>query len=435
MRPRQPANRRSEELFAEAQRYLPGGVNSPVRSFASVGGCPRYIDRGAGAYLFDVEGRCYIDYVGSWGPLILGHAHPRVLAAVSAAMAKGTTFGAVTEAETEMARLVVESFAGIDLVRMVNSGTEATMSAVRVARAFTGRRGIVKFAGCYHGHADPFLVQAGSGPATLGLPDSPGVPEETTAATLTCPYNDPDALGRLFAAERRAIAAVILEPVAANMGVVPPDPAFLDAVFSLSRAAGSLVIFDEVITGFRVARGGAQELYGLEPDLTTLGKIIGGGLPVGAYGGRRELMELVAPLGPVYQAGTLSGNPLAMAAGITTLRLLEEPAVYDRLEAAGRRLEAGLTAAAAARGVALTINRVGSLLTPFFTERPVRNYEDAKNSDRQAYRLFFNAMLDRGVYLAPSAFEAMFVSLAHTDEDIDRTIAAADEALALVAAA
>ncbi len=426
--------RSSEELFREAKTYMPGGVNSPVRSFSSVGGTPRFIERGKGAYLFDVEGRRYIDYVGSWGPLILGHVHPRVLDALWRTMFLGTTFGAATAREIALAKIIVGAVPGIDLVRMVNSGTEATMSAVRLARAFTGRNKIVKFAGCYHGHADPFLVQAGSGPATLGLPDSPGVPPETTASTLTCPYNDLEALGHLLRAEGPAIAAVIIEPVAANMGVVPPLPGFLEGLFELCRKAGALVIFDEVITGFRVAWGGAQALYGLTPDLTCLGKIVGGGLPVGAYGGRRDIMEMVSPLGPVYQAGTLSGNPLAMAAGAATLEALAEPGVYESLDEKGRALEAGLVERARTHGVPLTVNRVGSLLTPFFTEGPVTNYEQAQASDRGAYRVFFWSMLEQGVYLAPSPFEAMFVSLAHTESDIDTTIAAANNALAAVAA-
>jgi len=427
--------RSSELLFAEAKRYLPGGVNSPVRSFSSVGGTPRFIERGAGPYLFDVEGRRYIDYVCSWGPLIAGHAHPKVLEAVWVQLPLGTSYGAATWREIELARCIVEAVPGIDLVRMVNSGTEATMSAVRVARAYTGREKIVKFSGCYHGHADGFLVEGGSGLATLGLPASPGVPQATAAATLGCPYNDSEALVRLFQLEGPNIAAVIVEPIAANMGVVPPEPGFLETVIEQCRLWGALCIFDEVITGFRVAYGGAQALYGLEPDLSCLGKIIGGGLPVGAYGGRREIMEQVSPLGPVYQAGTLSGNPLAMAAGAATLELLREPGVYEELEEKGRALEAGFADRAAAHGVPLVINRVGSLLTPFFSEHPVRNYEEARRTDRAAYRTFFWSMLEQGVYLAPSPFEAMFVSLAHGPMEIESTIEAADRAFAAVAAA
>jgi len=427
--------RSSEELFNEAKRYLPGGVNSPVRAFSSVGGVPRFIERGAGPYIFDVEGRRYIDYVCSWGPLILGHADPRVLAALRETMEKGTTFGAATPLETEMARLIVKAVPGVEMVRMVNSGTEATMSTVRLARAFTGRSKIVKFAGCYHGHADPFLVQAGSGAATLGLPDSPGVPAPTTSDTLVAPYNDAGALARLFEAHGPDIAAVILEPVAANMGVVPPEPGFLEGTAGLCRETGALLVFDEVITGFRVARGGAQALYGVRPDLTCLGKVIGGGLPVGAYGGRRDIMEMVSPVGPVYQAGTLSGNPLAMAAGIATLKALAEPGVYEALEEKGGRLAAGLEREAASAGVPLTVNRVGSILTPFFTGRRVRNYDDARAASRGAYRVFFHAMLDEGVYLAPSPFEAMFVSLAHGDAEIERTIEAAGRAFVAVAEA
>ncbi|RJQ06902.1 MAG: glutamate-1-semialdehyde-2,1-aminomutase [Bacillota bacterium] len=427
--------RPSTELFEEAKRYIPGGVNSPVRSFSSVGGTPRFIERGDGPYIFDVEGRRYIDYVCSWGPLILGHRPREVLAALSEAMERGTTFGAATRAETDLARLVVELVPGIELVRMVNSGTEATMSAVRLARGFTGRQKIIKFTGCYHGHADPFLVEAGSGMATLGLPGSPGVPETATSATLVCPYNDAATLESIFETHGPEVAAVILEPIAANMGVVPPEPGFLQSVAKLCRQAGALVIFDEVITGFRVALGGAQELYGLTPDLTCLGKIIGGGLPVGAYGGRRDVMEMVSPAGPVYQAGTLSGNPLAMAAGLATLRALKAPGLYDTLERRSRRLAEGLAERARANGVPFRVNRVGSLLTPFFSLRPVRSYEDAKNCDRDAYRVFFWTMLERGVYLAPSPFEAMFVSLAHRDEDIDETIESAGAAFAAVAEA
>jgi len=400
-----------------------------------VGGSPRFVERGLGPYLFDVEGRRYIDYVGSWGPLILGHANPKVLEAIRVTLPWGTTFGAATPREIELARLIVEAVPGIDLVRMVNSGTEATMSAIRVARAYTRREKFVKFAGCYHGHADAFLVQAGSGPATLGLPDSPGVPPQTTATTLTCPYNDTEALGAIFEAQGSDIAAVIVEPVAANMGVVPPEPGFLEAIVANCRRSGALTVFDEVITGFRVAYGGAQALYGLEPDLTCLGKIIGGGLPVGAYGGRREIMELVSPLGPVYQAGTLSGNPLAMAAGTATLETLGRPGVYETLEEMSGALEAGLAERARAHGVPLTVNRIGSLLTPFFTDRPVRHYDDARACDQGAYRIFFWSMLQKGVYLAPSPFEAMFVSLAHGPSEIEQTIQAADRAFAAVAAA
>ncbi len=414
---------------------MPGGVNSPVRSFSAVGGTPVFIERGKGPYLYDADGRRYIDYVCSWGPLILGHAHPRVVRALRRALLRGTTFGAATARETEMARRITEAFPSVELVRLVNSGTEATMSAVRVARAYTGRVKIVKFTGCYHGHADPFLVQAGSGPATLGLPDSPGVPPESTAATLTCPYNDVPALRSLFEAEGPSIAAVIVEPVAGNMGVVPPAPGFLESILSLCREAGALAVFDEVITGFRLAYGGAQTLYGLRPDLTCLGKIIGGGLPVGAYGGRREIMEMVSPLGPVYQAGTLSGNPLAVTAGLATLESLAEPGVYETLEAKGRTLESGLLERARTHGVALTVNRAGSLLTPFFTPGPVSDYEGARTSDREAYRVFFRAMLERGIYLPPSPFEAMFVSLAHGPAELEETLEAADRALAAVAAA
>ena len=422
-------NKRSRELFAEAQRYMPGGVNSPVRAFAAVGGKPLFITQGRGSEIYDVDGNRYIDYVCSWGPLILGHAHPKVVKALTTAAERGTSYGAPTELETELAKLIVEGMPSIEVVRFVNSGTEAVMSALRLARAYTDRTKLIKFAGCYHGHADMLLVQAGSGVATLGLPDSPGVPQAATQDTLIAPYNDPAAVETLFKEYPEEIAAVIVEPVAGNMGVVPPEPSFLESLRQLTREHGALLIFDEVITGFRVAYGGAQELYGIKPDLTCLGKVIGGGLPVGAYGGERELMELVAPLGPVYQAGTLSGNPLAMAAGVATLKELARPATYERLDRLARQLAQGLEEGAAQAGVSLRVNRVGSMLTPFFTDQPIRDYIAAKRADSQRYARFFWKLIEQGVYPPPSPFESWFVSLAHTPEDIARTVEAAHQAL------
>jgi glutamate-1-semialdehyde 2,1-aminomutase len=421
---------RSEALFAEAQRHLPGGVDSPVRAFRAVGGTPRFIERARGASVWDVDGNRYLDYLASWGPLIAGHAHPGVVAAIQDAATRGTSYGAPTEAEVELARLVKQAFPSIDLVRFVSSGTEATMTALRLARAFTRRELVLKFDGGYHGHADGLLVQAGSGPLTLGQPDSPGVPSAATAQTLSVPYNDLPAVSDAFVAHPGQIAAVIVEPVAGNMGVIPPEPGFLQHLRQMTHDDGALLLFDEVITGFRVALGGAQQLYGIQPDLTCLGKIVGGGLPVGAYGGRAEIMQLISPLGPVYQAGTLSGNPLAMAAGLATLRLLAEPGVYDHLERLSARLVDGLAEAARAASVPYTANRVGSMFTGFFTDQPVTDYASAKRADTQRYARFFHALLERGVYLAPSQFEAGFVSLAHTEADIDATLKAAAEALA-----
>ena len=409
----------SEQLFAAAQRVLPGGVNSPVRAFRSVGGTPRFIARGSGPWLEDVDGNRYLDLVLSWGPLILGHAHPEVLTAIVEAAGRGTTYGAPTELEVRLAERVVATFPGMDMVRFVSSGTEAAMSAVRLARAATGRRAILKFDGCYHGHADALLAAAGSGVATLGLPDSPGVTAATVADTLIAPFNDLQAVEAVFAARGSDIAAVLVEPVAGNMGVVPPAPGFLEGLRALTRRAGSLLVFDEVMTGWRVHPSGAQVLYGVQPDITVLGKVVGGGLPAAAYGGPRALLEQVAPAGPVYQAGTLSGNPLAMAAGLATLDVLARPGVWERAERwAGRAAEA-MTRAAAAAGVALTVQRVGTMLTPFFTDAPVRDYADAKRSDRAAYGRFFHAMLEGGVYLPPSAFEASFSSAAHGDGELD----------------
>ncbi|MDQ6672364.1 MAG: glutamate-1-semialdehyde 2,1-aminomutase [Chloroflexota bacterium] len=419
------ATRRSAELFARAQELLPGGVDSPVRAFRAVGGTPRFVARGKAAKIWDVDGNQYVDYLGSWGPLIAGHAHPGVVAAIQDAATRGTSYGAPIEAELELAELVKRAFPSIDLVRFVNSGTEATMSAVRLARAATGRQMILKFDGGYHGHADGLLVQAGSGPLTFGQPDSPGVPASAAAQTLSVPYNDLPAVRAAFEAHPGQMAAVIVEPVAGNMGVVPAEPGFLEHLRAMTREHGALLVFDEVITGFRVALGGAQERYRTTPDLTCLGKILGGGLPVGAYGGRRDIMQQVSPLGPVYQAGTLSGNPLAMAAGVATLRLLTEPGVYTHLETLSARLVDGLGEAARTARVAYSANRVGSMFTGFFcAERPV-DYATAKQADTRRYGRFFHALLERGVYLAPSQFEAGFMSLAHTDADVDVTLQAA----------
>ncbi len=419
----------SEQWFAAAARLMPGGVNSPVRAFRAVGGTPVFVARGEGSRLVDVEGRAYIDYVMSWGPLILGHAPKRVTEALREALTRGTSFGAPTPGEVELAQEIQAAVPSMELLRLVSSGTEAAMSALRVARGFTGRPKLVKFEGCYHGHADSLLVKAGSGGATFGVPDSLGVPPDLARLTLTVPYNDLDALRAVLAAEGREIAAVIVEPVAGNMGVVPPAPGFLAGLRELTARYGVLLIFDEVITGFRVAYGGAQARYGVRPDLTILGKIIGGGLPVGAYGGRRDVMECVAPLGGVYQAGTLSGNPLAVTAGLETLRALREPGVYETLEARAAALEAGLREAAAAARAPVTVNRVGSMLTAFFTDGPVRDWATAARADRARYGRFFHAMLQRGVYLAPSQFEAAFLSTAHSGEDVAATVAAARAAL------
>ena len=425
---------RSRQLFEEAARYFPGGVNSPVRAFRAVGGEPFFVARASGSRITDVDGRTYIDYVGSWGPMILGHAHPRVVAAIQKAAEAGTSYGAPTEMETRLARLVQAAFPSLERMRFVSSGTEACMSALRVARGFTGRNGIVKFEGGYHGHGDSLLVKAGSGGLTFGVPDSLGVPGELARHTLTLPYNDLEAVRALFGARGSEIAGIIVEPVAGNMGVVPPRPGFLEGLREVTRRHGALLILDEVITGFRVAHGGAQELYGITPDLTCLGKIVGGGLPVAVYGGRADIMEMVAPLGSIYQAGTLSGNPLAMAAGAETLTLLQAPGVYADLEAKGARLARGLAEAAAACRVPAQVNRVGSMLTAFFTAGPVDDYASVTRADANLYGSFFRAMLDRGVSLAPSQFEAAFVSLAHTAEDLDATIVAARESLTLAAA-
>ena len=421
---------KSEKLFAQAQKYIPGGVNSPVRSFRAVGGTPPFIAKGNGAHIWDEDGNEYIDYLGSWGPLVLGHAHPAVVDALKTAAAGGTSFGAPVAQEVELAQLVCEAIPSIDMIRLVNSGTEACMSAIRLARAYTGRDKIIKFAGCYHGHADGLLVKAGSGAMTHGVPTSAGVPESYASETLVADYNNLPSVEEAFAAFPEGIAAIIVEPVAGNMGVVPPSPGFLEGLRSITEKHGSLLIFDEVITGFRLGVGGAQGRFGITPDLTTLGKIIGGGLPVGAYGGRKEIMELVAPLGPMYQAGTLSGNPLAVAAGLATLQEVSRPGVYDKLDVMAVRLTKGLTDVFARKEVPSTINRVGSMFTGFFNGGPVDSLAQVEKSDVPGHGRFFHAMLQNGVYMAPSQFEAGFVSLAHTDEDIDRTIKAAEAALA-----
>lgn len=420
----------SHELFARAEQLMPGGVNSPVRAWRSVGGEPLFIARGSGARLWDVDRNEFLDYVGSWGPLILGHAHPRVVAAIQDAAARGTSYGAPTELELELAQRITNAVPSVEMVRFVNSGTEATMSAIRLARAFTQRDLILKFDGGYHGHADFLLAKAGSGVATYALPDSAGVPTAAAANTLVAPYNDLETLNEIFETRGESIAAIIVEPVAGNMGVVPPEHDFLQGLRALTREFNALLIFDEVITGFRVAWGGAQELYGVTPDLTCFGKIIGGGLPVGAYGGRRDIMQWIAPLGPVYQAGTLSGNPLAMAAGIATLDVLaESPEAYAQLEARAVQLARGWSDGAQAANIPATINRVGSMLTAFFTREPVTDYVTAKIANTRQYTRWFHGMLERGIYLAPSQFEAAFVSLAHTEADITETVQASAQVL------
>jgi glutamate-1-semialdehyde 2,1-aminomutase len=430
MNNRAMSREKSQAAFERARRSIPGGVNSPARAFGAVGGQPPFIERGEGPHLYDVDGNRYVDYVGSWGPLILGHAHPEVIAAVEQALHKGASFGAPTEAESELAEMVIEAVPSVERVRMVSSGTEATMSAIRVARGFTRRDRIVKFAGCYHGHVDSLLVKAGSGAMTHGNPSSPGVPAGSTNDTLVVEFNDVAALETVFATLRDQIACVILEPVVGNMGVVLPEPGYLDAVGQLCRMNGALLIFDEVMTGFRLAYGGAQARFGIIPDLTTFGKIIGGGMPVGAYGGRADVMDVASPVGPVYQAGTLSGNPLAMACGIATLKLLKRTNPYPRLESETTRLAQGLAAAATAAGVPHTVALIGSMFTLFFNPDPVVNQTVAARSDTQRFARYFWGMLDRGVYLPCSQFEANFVSAAHTPEHIDQTLAAAREVLA-----
>jgi glutamate-1-semialdehyde 2,1-aminomutase len=415
----------SEQLFNRAQQVIPGGVNSPVRAFRAVGGKPLFIDRGEGSHIWDADGREYIDYVGSWGPLIFGHRPPEVIQALREVLEIGTSFGAPTQREVQLAELICEIVPSVEKVRLVSSGTEATMAAIRVARGHTGRERIIKFDGCYHGHGDSLLVKAGSGVATLGLPDSPGVPASLAELTTVLAFNDSAALKAEFARRGSEIACVIVEPVVGNMGTVAPDPGYLELMRELTRQSGTVLIFDEVMTGFRLALGGAQEKYGIRPDMTTMGKVIGGGLPVGAYGGRAEIMNKVAPAGPIYQAGTLSGNPLAVSAGLATLRRLRKENVYARLEELGARLEAGIRKI----GAAVTLNRVGSMFTLFFTNQPVRDFTSAKTCDTARFNKFFHAMLDQGIYLPPSQFEAAFISAAHTEEDVDRTIEAVRVAL------
>ncbi|MEW6201297.1 MAG: glutamate-1-semialdehyde 2,1-aminomutase [bacterium] len=419
---------RSKMLFAEAVKHIPGGVDSPVRAFGAVGGACPFIVRGKGSRIWDEDGNEYIDTVCSWGPLIHGHAPSEVVAAIKKAAELGTSFGASTRAEVELAKLIKKAFRSIDLIRFVNSGTEATMSALRLARGYTGRDKIVKFIGCYHGHADGLLVKAGSGALTLGVPSSPGVPAAYARQTLLAQYNDLDSVKRIFKKHKGEIAAVIVEPVAGNMGVIPPADGFLEGLRKLTKRYGAILIFDEIITGFRVALGGAQELYKIKPDLTCLGKIIGGGLPVGAYGGRKDIMEKISPLGGVYQAGTLSGNPLAMAAGLATLKMLFRKGIYKELNEKSTALEKGIREAAQSAGQSLRINRVGSMQTWFFTDKEVSDYKSATASDTKKFAKFFNAMLRRGVYLPPSQFEAIFVSTAHTKKDIDFIVSAEKEA-------
>ena len=426
---------RSHDLFAAAQRHIPGGVNSPVRAFRGVGGDPVFFASAAGPYVFDADGHRYIDYVGSWGPMVLGHAHPDVIEAVGDRIHRGLSFGAPTELETEMADRVCQLVPSMDLVRMVSSGTEATMSAIRLARGFTGRDKLVKFEGCYHGHSDSLLVKAGSGALTLGEPSSPGVPAALAALTLTLDYNDLDQVRDTFAQQGHEIACIIVEPVAGNMNCIPPVPGFLQGLREVCDQYGTVLIFDEVMTGFRVALGGAQAVYGVTPDLTTLGKVIGGGMPVGAFGGRRDIMERIAPLGPVYQAGTLSGNPIAMAAGLKTLELISVPGFYEALTAKTAALVEGLLERAGTAGVSLSANQVGGMFGIFFTDAgPVTGYAAATACDQARFRAFFHGMLDRGVYLAPSAFEAGFVSAAHSDQDIAATLDAAAASFADIAA-
>lgn len=423
---------KSKELYAEAVKVIPGGVNSPVRAMKAIMHQPIYLERGEGSKVYDVDGNRYIDYVGSWGPLILGHADPRIVEVISRVAARGTSFGAPTALETEMARLLTEALPSVEMVRMVNSGTEAVMSALRLARGYTGRPKVIKFAGCYHGHCDSFLIKAGSGAATLGCPDSPGVTGGTAGDTIILPFNNLTAVEEAFASWGGEIAALVVEPVAGNMGLILPKPGFLEGLRNLTTKHDALLIFDEVITGFRVGYGGAQEHYGISPDLTTLGKIIGGGLPVGAYGGRREIMEQVAPSGPVYQAGTLSGNPLAMAVGIETLKIINSDGFYQELERKREKLTSGLALAAREAGVAVQQGAIGSMFGTFFNDNRVLDFESALTSDKEAFKVFFRALLREGVYIAPSQFETAFVSAAHSDEDIEATIGAASRAFTAV---
>ncbi len=421
---------RSEEIFSDAQALMPGGVSSPVRAFKSVGGNPIVFDRVKGPYAWDVDGNRYIDYVGSWGPAICGHAHPEVIAALQEALEKGTSFGAPCELENQLAKMVIEAVPSVEMVRFVNSGTEACMAVLRLMRAFTGRDKVIKFEGCYHGHADMFLVKAGSGVATLGLPDSPGVPRSTTSNTLTAPYNDLEAVKELFAENPDAISGVILEPIVGNAGFITPEPGFLEGLRELTKENGALLVFDEVMTGFRISYGGAQERFGVTPDLTTLGKVIGGGLPVGAYGGKKEIMSMVAPAGPMYQAGTLSGNPLAMTAGIKTLELLRQEGSYERLSSITQRLLQGIIQTGKEAGFPITGSSIAAMFGFYLCEGPVRNFEEAKAANADLFGKLHRAMLNRGVYLAPSAFEAGFTSLAHTEDDITSTLQAFQESFA-----
>lgn len=413
---------KSKKAFAEAQSFIPGGVNSPVRAFGAVGGTPIFIKSGSGCYLTDVDGNRYIDYVGSWGPLILGHADPRVVKKIHEAVANGTSYGAPTELEVQLAQIIKEAMPSIEKVRMVNSGTEATMSAIRLARGFTKRDGVIKFEGCYHGHVDSLLIQAGSGATTLGTPTSPGIPQDFVKHTISLPYNDIDAVNEACSKRGKDIACIIVEAVAGNMGVVPPEKGYLEGLREITKKHGIVLIFDEVMTGFRVAHGGVQSLYHITPDLTTLGKIIGGGLPVGAYGGKKEIMDSISPVGPIYQAGTLSGNPVAMTAGIATLEILRDNAIYKTLEEKSKRLAAGMEKACKDTGVPAYHTRVGSMLCTFFTDQPVTDYTTAMKSDTRRYAKFFHGMLERGFYFAPSQFEAVFVSTAHGEKEIDATI-------------
>ncbi len=421
---------RSMALYQRAQRLIPGGVNSPVRACRSVGTDPLFIKSADGCRLVDADGNSYIDYIGSWGPMILGHRHPAVMAAIASVLEQGTSYGAPTELEIQLAELIVEAVPSVDMVRMVNSGTEATMSAIRLARGYTGRDTIIKFDGCYHGHADALLVEAGSGVATLQIPGSPGVPAAFVAHTLSLPYNDIEAFKSVMAQQGDQVACVIVEPVAGNMGLVPPVDQFLETLREVTQRHGTVLIFDEVMTGFRVAHGGAQQRYGISPDLSCFGKVIGGGLPVGAYGGRKAIMAHIAPQGPVYQAGTLSGNPLAMAAGIATLKLLKTPGFFDRLDAQAERLICGLRSSAEKANIPVSCNRVGAMLGMFFTQGPVNSFSDAKRSDLERFSAYYQGMLERGIYLAPSQFEAFFLSAAHDDEAIDQTLAAAEAVFA-----
>ncbi len=419
-----PVRTQSQHLFEKAQTLMPGGVNSPVRAFRSVGGTPLFIDHAEGAYVWDADGNRYIDYVGSWGPMITGHAHPNVVERVRQLATKGLSFGAPTALENELAELVIHAVPSIEMVRFVNSGTEAVMSAIRLARAITGREKIIKFAGCYHGHVDALLVKAGSGASTLGIPDSPGVPQGLASNTLLAEFNDLETVSQHFELHRSGIAAILVEPVAGNMGCIPPEPGFLEGLRKLATDNGALLVFDEVMTGFRVAYGGAQERYQVMPDITTLGKIVGGGMPVGAYGASKAIMQHVAPAGPMYQAGTLSGNPLAMGAGIETLKLLQRPGTYEALEERTRQLITGLLNVAASKNLPAQGTQVGSMFTLFFSEQPVRNYNDVLQCNKVRFNSYFHGMLERGVYLAPSAFEAGFVSTAHTTQDIEATLEA-----------